>query len=67
MTRDLTGEYEYISNQNLKRFRGRWIAVANKKIISSGKYADEVVKKAREKTSETIFLIKVPLDGYISV
>ena len=64
---DISSEYEWISNQNLKQFRGKWIAVFNKKIISSGKYANEVAKKAREQIKETPFLIKVPLEGYISV
>jgi len=64
---DINAEYEWISNQNLKQFRGKWIAVFNKKIISSGKYANEVAKKAKKQIKETPFLIKVPLEGYISV
>ena len=64
---DINAEYEWISNQNLKQFRGKWIAVFNKKIISSGKYANEVAKKAKEQIKETPFLIKVPLEGYISI
>ena len=64
---DINAEYEWISNQNLKPFRGKWIAVSNKKIISSGKYAHEVAKKAKQQIKETPFLIKVPLEGYISV
>ena len=64
---NINAEYEWISNQNLKQFRGKWIAVFNKKIISSGKNAHEVAKKAKEQIKETPFLIKVPLEGYISV
>jgi len=64
---NINAEYEWISNQNLKKFRGKWIAVYNKKILSSGKYADEVAKEAKKKTKESPFLIKVPLEGYISV
>jgi len=64
---NINAEYEWISNQNLKKFRGKWIAVYNKKILSSGKYADKVAKEAKEKIKESPFLIKVPLEGYISV
>jgi hypothetical protein len=64
---DINAEYEWISNQNLKQFSGQWIAVFNKKIISSGEYAHEVAKKAKKQIKETPFLIKVPIEGYISV
>ena len=64
---DINAEYEWVSQQNLKQFRGKWIAVSNKKILSSGKNANEVVKQAKKKIKETPFLIKVPLEGYISV
>ena len=64
---DINAEYEWINNQNLKQFRGKWIAVFNKKIISSGKYAHEVAKEAKKQIKEPPFLIKVPLEGYISV
>jgi len=64
---NINAEYKWVSNQNLKKFRGKWIAVYNKKILSSGKYADDVVKEAKRKTKESAFLIKVPLEGYICV
>lgn len=64
---DINAEYEWVGNQNLKKFRGKWIAVYNKKILSSGKYADDVAKEAKKKIKESPFLIKVPLEGYISV
>ena len=64
---NVNAEYEWISHQNLRQFRGKWIAVFNKKIISSGKYAHNVAKQAKEQIKDTPFLIKVPLEGYISV
>jgi hypothetical protein len=64
---NINAEYEWVNNQNLKKYRGKWIAVYNKKILTSGEYADDVVKKARKKTQEPVFLVKVPLEGYISV
>jgi len=67
MVTDINAEFEWVNNQNLKKFRGKWIAVANKKILSSGEFADEVAYKARQKTNDMPFLIKVPLEGYLSI
>ena len=64
---NINTEYEWICNQNLKKFSGKWIAIHNKKIISSGKQADKVAKEAREKSKVIPFLVKVPEEGYISV
>lgn len=64
---NINAEYEWVNNQNLKKFRGKWIAVYNKKILSSGEYADDVVKEAKKKIKEPVFLVKVPMEGYISV
>jgi hypothetical protein len=64
--RNINNKYKWVSNKNLKIFRGKWIAVYNKKILSSGKYADDVVKEAKKKIKVSPFLIKVPFEGYIS-
>ena len=65
--RDINDEYEWVQHQNLKKFKGKWIAVVNKQIISSGQYADDVVKAAKKKSDETPFLIRVPTDQYLSL
>ena len=65
--RDINAEYEWVNNQNLQRFKGKWIAVINKKIICSGLYADDVVKDAKQKNKGIPFLIKVPTEGYITL
>jgi hypothetical protein len=65
--RDMNDEYEWVHNQNLKKFKGQWIAVINKKIICSGPYADDVVKEAKKRSKETPFLIKVPTEDYLSL
>jgi hypothetical protein len=65
--RDMNDEYEWAHNQNLKKFKGKWIAVINKKIICSGPYADDVVKEAKKRSKETPFLIKVPTEDYLSL
>jgi hypothetical protein len=64
---NISAEYKWISSQNLKKFKGKWIAVHGKQILSSGKYADKVAKEAREKSKVMPFLVKVPEEGYISV
>lgn len=64
---DINAEYKWVSSQNLKKFSGKWIAVHDKQILSSGKYADKVAKEAREKSKAMPFLVKVPEEGYISV
>jgi hypothetical protein len=63
--RDINDEYEWAHNQNLKKFRGKWIAVINKKIVGSGLYADDVVKEVKKKSKETPLLIKVPTEKYL--
>jgi len=63
--RDLDDECEWVQKQNLNNFKGKWIAVVNKKIIGNGLYADDVVKEVKKKTSEIPFLIKIPTDNYL--
>jgi hypothetical protein len=65
--RDINDEYEWVQHQNLKKFKGKWIVVVNKQIISSGQYADDVVKEAKRKSNETPFLIKVMTETYLSL
>ena len=70
--RYMNNEYEWAHNQNLKKFKGKWIAVINKKIICSGPYANEVVKEAKKKkiraVPTTIYVkkSKVGMGGYDS-
>ena len=65
--RDINDEYEWVQHQNLKKFKGKWIAVVNKKIISSGQYADDVVKEAKKKGKETLFLFRELTDQHLSL
>jgi hypothetical protein len=65
--REVNDEYEWVQKQNLEQFKGKWIAVVNKKIIASGSYADDVVKEVKKKTKETPFLIKVPTEDNLSL
>ena len=63
--RDMNDEYEWVQHQNLKKFKGKWIAVVNKQIISSGQYADDVVKEVKKKCNDTPLLVKIPADNYL--
>ena len=63
--RKINSEYEWVQHQDLNKFRGKWIAVVDKKIISYGLYADDVVKEVRKKTKETPLLIKVATEKYL--
>ncbi|MBN1859864.1 MAG: hypothetical protein JW840_00225 [Candidatus Thermoplasmatota archaeon] len=63
--KNVQDEYDWIQKQNLESFKGKWIAVINKKIVGGGLYADDVVKKVKKKTNETPFLIKVPTENYL--
>jgi hypothetical protein len=65
--RDVNDEYDWVQHQNLTHYKGKWIAVINKKIVGSGLYADDVVKEVKKKTKETPFLIKVPTEDYLSL
>jgi len=51
--RDINREYRWVQHQNQNQFKGKWIAVVNKKIIDSSPYADDVVKEVKKKTKET--------------
>ena len=63
--RDFDDEYEWAQEQNLNKFKGKWIAVVDKKIVGCGMYADEVIKEVKKKTRETPFLIKIPTENYL--
>jgi hypothetical protein len=64
---DINDEYEWVQRQNLQRFKGKWIAVINKKIICSGLFADDVVKEAKKKGKETPFLFRELTDQHLSL
>ncbi len=63
--REVNNEYEWVQKQNLEQFKGKWIAVVNKKIIATGSYADDVVKEVKKKNKETPLLIKVAAEKYL--
>ena len=53
--------YEFFIRADTSKYKGEWVAIANKKIISHGKDAEDVYKKAKEKAkSNKVSLAKVP-------
>ena len=53
--------YQFFMNANLEKYIGKWIAICNNKIVSSGKNFKEVFKKAKQTNPKQIPLItKVP-------
>jgi hypothetical protein len=65
MMKKINSEYEWVQYQDLSEFKGKWIAVINKKIVGSGLYADDVVKEVKKKNKETPLLIKVATEKYL--
>ncbi|MCX6663158.1 MAG: DUF5678 domain-containing protein [Euryarchaeota archaeon] len=63
--RETDCEYEWVQYQDLSEFKGKWIAVINKKIVGSGLYADDVVKEVKKKNKETPMLVKVATEKYL--
>jgi hypothetical protein len=60
--RETKDEYEcLISMPDLNKYVGKWIAVINGKIVSTGTNGKDVLKEAREKSGEkTPLILKVP-------
>lgn len=67
MTFNLRQDYEWFLKANLSRYKGKYIAFANKKILASGENAKEVyqtaLKKVAPKTKPT--LAKVPAEDVL--
>lgn len=53
--------YDYFIRADTSAYKGEWIAISGKKIITHGKDAQEVYKKAKQKNpASNISLAKVP-------
>lgn len=65
MMKKINSKYDWVQHQDLNEFKGKWIAVINKKIVGSGLYADDAVKEVKKKNKETPLLIKVATEKYL--
>lgn len=63
--REMNSEYKWVQHQDINEFKGKWIAVVDKKIIGSEPYADDLVKEVKKKTTEKPLLIKVATEKYL--
>jgi len=53
--------YDFFLKLDTSPYRGKWIAIAENKVVASGVQADEAFRKARKKYPQTkISLAKVP-------
>ncbi len=46
--------YEWLSESDLSKYGGKWIAVANRAVIAVGEIPSEVLKEARKKAHNPI-------------
>lgn len=67
MTANLRQDYEWFLEANLSRYKGKYIAFANKKILASGENAKEVYRNALKKVAPTVkpTLAKIPAEGML--
>ena len=42
-------DYEWFLSRDLSRYSGKWLAIIDKNIVSSGVNAEDVIKEVREK------------------
>ncbi len=61
MKQKTLSNYDFFIKANTSAFKGEWVAISGKKIVSHGKDAQEVYKKARQKgKTSNISLAKIP-------
>ena len=61
-------EFQFYLKADLHKYEGKYIAIVDEKIISSGIDSGKVLDEARKKTGEMPLLVKVPTeDTYIMV
>ena len=61
VTRNKSENYEFFIKMDTSKYKGEWIAIAGKKVVSHGKDAEKVYKIAQKKVkSKEISLAKVP-------
>jgi len=60
-SRDKHSDYEWFIKTDLSRYKGKYVAVANQKVISSGYDAKKVYEEARKKAPRSQpALAKIP-------
>lgn len=55
-------DYEWFLKADLRKYAGKYIAISNKKVVTSGYAPDKVYEKAKRKSpKKEVILWKVPL------
>lgn len=63
MAKNARSDYEWFVNTDLSRYKGKYVAVAGRKVVSSGYDAKEVYERARKKAPQSKpTLAKIPLE-----
>ena len=52
--------YEFYMKADLGEYTGKWVAIVDNKIVSTGKNAKEVYEEAVKKTKKKPLITKVP-------
>lgn len=61
MTKKTQSDYEWYIQTDLSRYKGKYVAIAGKKVVAAGYDAKEVYKKALKKSPRTRpTLAKIP-------
>lgn len=59
--RNKSENYEFFIKMDTSKYKGEWIAIANKAVVAHGKDAEKVYKSAQKKVkNKEISLAKVP-------
>lgn len=57
----MSKNYEYFLKANLNQYAGKWVAIVNQRVVSSGNDAQVVYKEAKKKfPKEKPSLAKIP-------
>lgn len=67
MTVNLRQDYEWFLKANLSRYKGKYIAFANKKILASGADAKKVYQAALKRVASRLkpTLAKIPVEDVL--
>lgn len=57
--------FNFILSNDLSKYAGDWIAVADNKVIAKGESASEVMSKSKKKTKNRTTIMKVPDNNQI--
>lgn len=57
--------FNFILSNDLSRYAGQWIAVAENKVVAKGSSSSEVISKADKKTKKKSTVMRVPDNNQI--